>query len=315
MKSTPDWTSTTTVTPTSSLIPKTTVTASWLSDTLSTSTFRTSDERPSSVWSRTENMASVDCIDKTCYLTHRIVEKCIFYIATNNSDCHIPCELSGCTKQIKLNYFCSIWTCEEKTTTTSTTTTTTTITTALTTTTSLPPKPSNSHFDFLTIMSLSANAILVCLLLLILLRLKRQIWQYCKNCRRRRNAQSLNSPNENIPLRSTRFRSNQDRTPAIEIPTLPREPYFGIESRSSSRNESFSFGSNTTRFTTVNLNDEPRNDRFLINPDSIETASNQSNSPAVLNLSDESVRFSITTKKPKKKFFSKRFWRKQSPES
>ena len=57
-------------------------------------------------------MGSIDCVDKVCYLTYKIVESCVVYLATNNSECHIPCKLNGCQSKILNGVRCAIWTCE-----------------------------------------------------------------------------------------------------------------------------------------------------------------------------------------------------------
>lgn len=241
-------------------------------------------------------MASVDCEDRVCYLTHRIVDRCTFYIAKNNSACNIPCDLTDCLKQIKLNYYCSIWHCEKKFTTTTTTTTTATTTMSPDSSTVQPPTP---DFNLLTIISLSGNVFLCILIISMLFCLKPKIVQLFRRTRTRtRLNNSDQSPTENIPLRSARFQpswSNQEQSQRRAI--IPDENFFSI----ASSNESSSRNSNITGFSTVDLNDEPR---FLVNPDSIEAATDDSGA-AILNISEQSVSF----KKPRKKMFSKKFWR------
>lgn len=57
-------------------------------------------------------MSFVDCIDKVCYLTYKTVESCVLYLATNNSECQIPCKLDGCQTKILNGVRCALWTCE-----------------------------------------------------------------------------------------------------------------------------------------------------------------------------------------------------------
>lgn len=64
-------------------------------------------------------MGSIDCGDKVCYLIHKIVESCVVYLATNSSQCQIPCILDGCEFRIYNGVRCAIWTCESYPTTTS----------------------------------------------------------------------------------------------------------------------------------------------------------------------------------------------------
>ncbi len=246
-------------------------------------------------------MASVDCTDKVCSLTHKIVEKCIFYIATNNSACNIPCDLTSCLKQVKFNYYCSIWHCEDKFTTT------TTATTSMSPDTTSAPPPTND-FSLLTLISLSGNVLFFLLLLLICLltfssSLKRKCIQCCGGYK------SYHSPSENIPLRSarsTRFYPNQERSQPRDI--IPSAPNFSSNDSSLTSNLATSSSTgNLMGFSTINLNDEA-NPQNLVNPDSIEAAAEEHSGAAVLNISEQSVSF----KRPKKNFFSKKFWNRSS---
>ena len=95
--------------------------------------------------------SKVDCGSYECYQEYRMEANCIIYLETNNTQCHIPCFMTGCKTEIHHFQLCPVWTCDEKSTTststTSTTTTTSTVTTttATTTTTKRPPHPQPAH--------------------------------------------------------------------------------------------------------------------------------------------------------------------------
>ena len=101
-------------------------------------------DRTSLVFSQAQQFrakrSDVDCGSKICFLTHAVIENCFVYMETNQTDCQIPCRLSGCRKELHHFIDCPIWRCFEVVTTTTFSTTTT----KQTTTSTLTPKPSNT---------------------------------------------------------------------------------------------------------------------------------------------------------------------------
>ena len=79
----------------------------------------------------------VDCGTTECFLETQLVQNCIYYLHTNNSNCDIPCKLEGCKTELHHFIMCPIWTCEDKSTTTSTTSTSTSSTKTTTKTTTI----------------------------------------------------------------------------------------------------------------------------------------------------------------------------------
>ena len=91
---------------------------------------------------------SFDCGQKVCFLEHAMVANCYIYLYSNKTHCDIPCDLTGCDRELHHFISCPIWICNPKTTTTTTTpTTTTTAKTTITTsktTTRTTPKPTTT---------------------------------------------------------------------------------------------------------------------------------------------------------------------------
>jgi hypothetical protein len=78
----------------------------------------------------------IDCGDKQCVLEHHLMQNCIVYLPANNTECQIPCKLSGCKQEVHHFISCPTWMCLPHTTTTSTPTTSTTTTSSTTSTSS-----------------------------------------------------------------------------------------------------------------------------------------------------------------------------------
>lgn len=101
-------------------------------------------------------MSRVDCETKTCHLTFRIVENCLVYVASNLTDCEVPCKLEGCGIIHQHNTRCPIWICEDHTTTASTSTSS-----ASTSTEAPAPMPQSSLKVFLYCLLAFAFVIMV----------------------------------------------------------------------------------------------------------------------------------------------------------
>lgn len=56
-------------------------------------------------------MGSVNCDDKLCIWSYQVMESCVIYKATNNSNCQIPCKLEGCDFDITNGDDCQLWKC------------------------------------------------------------------------------------------------------------------------------------------------------------------------------------------------------------
>ena len=61
---------------------------------------------------------AVDCGTTTCEVLYEVLETCIVYSepSTPTALCVIPCEVSGCDRQIYHYIDCAVWSCTEKTT-------------------------------------------------------------------------------------------------------------------------------------------------------------------------------------------------------
>ena len=64
--------------------------------------------------------SQVMCRDKVCFLDFVVVPDCYVYLYTNDTNCDIPCQVSGCQKELHHFISCPIWTCNDLTTTLST---------------------------------------------------------------------------------------------------------------------------------------------------------------------------------------------------
>lgn len=56
-------------------------------------------------------MGSVNCDDKVCHWSYKVMESCAIYKPTNNSNCQIPCKLEGCDFDITNGEDCQLWQC------------------------------------------------------------------------------------------------------------------------------------------------------------------------------------------------------------
>lgn len=259
----------------------------------------------------------MDCGDKICDVRYQLVPTCIYYVFSNNSNCDIPCNLEGCLKEIRLNFVCPIWQCEEKVTTTTLTPLTTTSISSTTTAATTSPIP-NNDFGSLNIFSLVGNVTLALLLAIFLLCFKHQIIQTCTRTKndlmsRFRRNNYRHSPTENIPLRSARFssltsnvslhHSSREQSQPRNITQL--DPFFSIASSDEA-------GSGFSEFVNVNLDNESRFLTGMENPDSIEaaieTAATRASGATSLNESSNTKSFKV--KRSTKNLFSKRFWKK-----
>ena len=92
---------------------------------------------------------AVDCGTTTCDVVHEVLETCVVYSepAQPTALCVIPCEVSGCERQIYHYIDCAVWSCTEKTTP------------KPPVTTSSPAKPSECRSP-VCISSVSINAII-----------------------------------------------------------------------------------------------------------------------------------------------------------
>lgn len=246
------------------------------------------------------HMTNMDCGDKVCDVRYQLVPTCLLYVINNNTDCDIPCNLEDCLKEIRLNFVCPIWQCEEKVTTTTTTTSTTTITQL--TTTQTP----NDDISSLNVASLVGNVILSIFLAACLLYFKRRIIQMCTQTKnvlmsRLQRNNYRDSPTENIPLRSARFTPPFSVDFSIQEQSRPtsivrNDPLFTIASSDESGSAACS---GFSQFVNVNLGDEP-------DPDSIEAAVERSSGAVSLNQPQEPK----PSKRSTKNVFSKKFWKR-----
>jgi hypothetical protein len=125
-------------------------------------------------------LGSVECSDKECVLEHKLMQNCIIYLHSNNTNCKIPCDLSGCRTEMHHFMNCPIWQCTFYPNTSTTTTTTTSIP-DFTTTNGPNPFPPQSH-DSILYSSLLINVIFVLgLLFLAFQKLKK--WHRSRNAR------------------------------------------------------------------------------------------------------------------------------------
>ena len=184
-------------------------------------------ETPSRGVIERKKRSQVMCRDKVCFLDFVVVPDCYVYLYTNDTNCDIPCQVSGCQKELHHFISCPIWTCNDLTTTLSTSTSSTTArkTTSGTTTTSasttttipdspttlIPPFPSFDHPGYL-YSSIVLNAFLfLCIIYMLLKKCKKAIARRIRNFRNR-NTQGYQNVDQ----------SNEGRTPPI-VRNQPRQ--------------------------------------------------------------------------------------------
>jgi hypothetical protein len=97
----------------------------------------------------------VDCGNYECYEEYRMETNCIIYLETNQTQCNIPCLMTGCKTEVHHFTMCPLWICNEKPTTS--TTSTTTITAPMTTSKWIPPTPKNCEMSFWIYSSIVLN--------------------------------------------------------------------------------------------------------------------------------------------------------------
>lgn len=185
-------------------------------------------------------MGSVDCGDKKCYLTYKIVESCVVYLPTNNSHCEIPCILDECQTKILNGVRCAIWTCEFYPTPTP----------IITTTTSSPPLPPTESVGW-QVFSAICGCLALCALLFFLLRKNQNRLQGLANCirqfcRLRRNNSPRSSP---LPFddQNDAALENDDE----EADHQPQRDFFSVALDDEADGETESDGADGIRFLNV----------------------------------------------------------------
>lgn len=176
-----------------------------------------------------EQYRSIDCGDKQCSLSHRILQNCVIYLHTNNTECAIPCKLDGCKTEMHHYINCPIWECTSYTTTTMTTTSSTATTTNTPDTTSLsPPSPNPTDLDYYSLalyISLGLNALFATIIIVLSLYIKKtRTWhqQIGRQSVRQRRVSLLPNNNRYFTLASEDDDSNDtESTAGVGQPLLP----------------------------------------------------------------------------------------------
>lgn len=62
----------------------------------------------------TSFMMDIDCPSQVCTLEYRVMPTCYVYLASEETDCEIPCNLKHCKVVIRHFVECPVWTCVDK---------------------------------------------------------------------------------------------------------------------------------------------------------------------------------------------------------
>ena len=170
--------------------------------------------------------SDVICDDKVCFVDYEIVADCYVYLHSNDTNCDIPCKLSGCQKELHHFISCPIWTCNAFTTTsTSKSTSTTTTTTTDLTTTSRPdstttfPFPTFDHPGYL-YSSVVLNVLLfLCIIYMLLKKCKKAICRRIQNFRQ--NREGYQNVRDDSGARRSPIVRNSRRSQHQGLPNVP----------------------------------------------------------------------------------------------
>lgn len=212
-----------------------------------------------------EHYSAIDCGDKQCSLTHKIMQNCIIYLHTNATDCVIPCKLGGCKTEMHHYINCPTWECNPYTTTTPSTTTSTMTTTTMTSEPAPSPSPTELDFEKVILyISLGLNLLFVLTIIALGLYIKKCTIRPRQIIRSRRlsllpddsryfslgsdDSNETNTSRENIPLLQHQT-SRQDNT----NPTAPSEP-LGQNTNTREQLENPSQNVLEPRFQEIDLN-------------------------------------------------------------
>ena len=178
----------------------------------------------------------IDCGDKQCFLEYRVIPDCEIALETNNTQCTIPCLMTGCETELHHFIACPIWSCEPFTTSTKSTTsttfsTTTTNTKTTSSTTTQRPKPNPyppNNMSALIYTSIVINIVFFAILsAFIVVKLRSRISSFL--ARRREPGNDLN-PNRYFSLGDSS--DNETETDPLIPPRSNQQGHGSIDTES-----------------------------------------------------------------------------------